>query len=531
MVQGWVPLYTFMVDLLLYICYTRTKQLGSDLIPLFLNICSIRRSSRPKWFQKIVNYVIDHVFDFDPKLDISEEDSMAEDTSEKEDRTLAKEIKPTVGVITALPHEFAAVQLSLDRVEEVYCENNRDTSYTLGEIPSQPKYGHVVLLSLLPSYGNITAATRSAQMSEQFPSLKYICMVGIAGGVPNPDKPGDHVRLGDIVVSSVYGTIQHDAGKDTNSGFIIDLISYTPAASLVGQTRVLSAKALIGDKPWLEWINRIGKQLKVEHPPDSHDVLWETITLRNGKTRRRQVRHPLDPDRVADEPRIFLGRIGSGNAVLRYETKRDLLRDKLKVMAVEMESAGVAQASWMQSIGYISIRGICDYCDQNKNDNWQKYAAVVAAAYFRVLFQSMRGDILPVRIIQKRSSNVHLRDTQAYRNVEAALKYLEHVFTGEIWPGHCDRARQQVTVLVENVALLWNNLEAAAPDSVMAARLLQQQIVLQTNFEHDARVLDSLLIEFRSQCRNPGATAGTMRRNIQQQIAILNSLFDHFRVT
>jgi len=33
------------------------------------------------------------------------------------------------------------------------------------------------------------------------------------------------------------------------------------------------------------------------------------------------------------------------------------------------------------------VRGICDYCDDNKNDLWQGYAAVVAAAYTRALLE------------------------------------------------------------------------------------------------------------------------------------------------
>ena len=33
--------------------------------------------------------------------------------------------------------------------------------------------------------------------------------------------------------------------------------------------------------------------------------------------------------------------------------------------------------------------GICDYCDSHKNDDWQKYASIVAAAYTRALIETM----------------------------------------------------------------------------------------------------------------------------------------------
>jgi len=54
-----------------------------------------------------------------------------------------------------------------------------------------------------------------------------------------------------------------------------------------------------------------------------------------------------------------------------------------------MEASGIADATWTHKIGYLVIRGICDYCDSHKNDDWQQYAAVVAAAYTRALIESM----------------------------------------------------------------------------------------------------------------------------------------------
>ena len=58
-------------------------------------------------------------------------------------------------------------------------------------------------------------------------------------------------------------------------------------------------------------------------------------------------------------------------------------------LAIEMEGSGIADATWNDSVGYLVVRGICDYCDSNKNDLWQGYAAVVAATYTRALLESM----------------------------------------------------------------------------------------------------------------------------------------------
>lgn len=69
--------------------------------------------------------------------------------------------------------------------------------------------------------------------------------------------------------------------------------------------------------------------------------------------------------------------------------KRDALRDKFGVRAVEMEGSGIADATWSHEKGYLAIRGICDYCDAHKNDAWQEYAAAVAAGYTRALLESI----------------------------------------------------------------------------------------------------------------------------------------------
>ena len=62
--------------------------------------------------------------------------------------------------------------------------------------------------------GNNIAATRATLLLEHFPTVTSIIMVGIAGGVPNPENPDTHVRLGDIVVSDRKGVVQYDFDKE-----------------------------------------------------------------------------------------------------------------------------------------------------------------------------------------------------------------------------------------------------------------------------------------------------------------------------
>jgi hypothetical protein len=77
---------------------------------------------------------------------------------------------------------------------------------------------------------------------------------------------------------------------------------------------------------------------------------------------------------------IHYGLIASANQVLKDSRQRDQLARDLGVYCVEMEAAGL-----MNDFPCLVIRGICDYADSHKNNEWQGYAAVVAAAYAREL--------------------------------------------------------------------------------------------------------------------------------------------------
>src|SRR5262245_15111860 len=103
----------------------------------------------------------------------------------------------TVGIVTALEEERAAMLAMLDRPVR-WSDKGRGAglTYDLGEIRADDGGVHVVALALA-DMGNNLAAVRGTQLLQCFPDVEAILMVGIAGGVPNPDKAADHVRLGD----------------------------------------------------------------------------------------------------------------------------------------------------------------------------------------------------------------------------------------------------------------------------------------------------------------------------------------------
>jgi nucleoside phosphorylase len=55
-----------------------------------------------------------------------------------------------------------------------------------------------------------------------------------------------------------------------------------------------------------------------------------------------------------------------------------------------MEGYGVAVAATShKNTEFLEIRGICDFGDENKNDDWHLYAADVAATYAIGLLSSL----------------------------------------------------------------------------------------------------------------------------------------------
>jgi nucleoside phosphorylase len=326
----------------------------------------------------------------------------------------------TVGVITALPKEYAAVRAALACESEIHAPGNgAGRRYALAAIPASGGGQHVVAVALLTDVGNNFAAIRATLMAQHC-SLRHIIMTGIAGAIPNPAKADEHVRLGDLVISDRNGVVQYDFDKESirlkQGGSVLrrawirikecigmgTKIIRTPAefyevitehrhaprppsAELIEAARSLETRRLQNEFPWDVHIERVIRSLndvKWTRPVDGRD------RLRDWHDNWPETPHPEDRERRAGHPRLFYGTIASANKLLKNPVLRDALRDKFKAKAVEMESSGVADATWSHAIGYFVVRGTCDYCNPDKGDDWQEYAAVIAACYTRCVIEA-----------------------------------------------------------------------------------------------------------------------------------------------
>ncbi|KAH7478671.1 hypothetical protein FOMA001_g9802 [Fusarium oxysporum f. sp. matthiolae] len=201
-------------------------------------------------------------------------------------------------------------------------------------------------------------------MRRSFPSIPFGLMVGIGGGVPGKVD----VRLDDVVVNKESGVIRfredcsrrpfsaNRHSKQTPTG-IHDCCRQTTSGSQIrAQQNTLyplqdARKAPIDDRILPSCCKRC-------------DV-------------SRLVRRPA---RSSTDPKIHCGIIASANQVMKHGRTRDQLAEELDVLCFEMEAAGL-----MDSFPCLVVRGICDYSDSHKNNQWQEYAAATAAAYAKEL--------------------------------------------------------------------------------------------------------------------------------------------------
>lgn len=311
----------------------------------------------------------------------------------------------TVGWIAALAKELAAALAMLDerhgRPDDFEKPSSDRNSYHWGRIGDH----NIVIASLAAGvYGTISAATTASTMMSSFPNVRVGLMVGIGAGIATPKQKRD-IRLGDIVVSLPHGqtggVLQYDLGKSRVVGDQehtihtferVGFLSSPPEALLKALTSLRALVRLEGSKvsSFLEGMLEQYPQM-AENEPDEpgyvyqgeeNDRLFEASYIHasdlgcdNCDSTRTVLRVSR---RNPSVPRVHYGVIASGNKLVKDAAERDsILKDTGgDCICIEMEAAGL-----MNSFPCLVIRGICDYADSHKNDEWQEYAAATAAAY------------------------------------------------------------------------------------------------------------------------------------------------------
>lgn len=290
----------------------------------------------------------------------------------------------TVGWISSLPEEYAAACEMVDEElqgPETGLQNDKNT-YFFGRIGE-----HYVVIVCLPlgRYG-ATSATRVAKdMMRSFPQLRFYLMVGTAGGAPTSERD---IRLGDVVVSQPNGTnrgvIQYDFGKRAGefqrTGFLNGPPSILLSAFPEVRRRHHSPKYGGID----EHLLALSKDARFQSPKE--DQLFRSDIKHCGGIDCSEcdpnglvVRQPRT---LAKSVNVFYGTVASANSVMKDAEERDRYAydERENVLCFEMEAAGL-----MNDFPCLVVRGISNYADSHKNDEWRSYAAATAAAYTKEL--------------------------------------------------------------------------------------------------------------------------------------------------
>jgi nucleoside phosphorylase len=294
----------------------------------------------------------------------------------------ASSARPTIGLVTALPEEFAAMTGLLDAPSDAPVEGDRAV-YRLGTLPSaDPDRPHAVVLTMLAEGGTDSAAHGEAHLVRSFPSVDQVVMVGIAAGVPRPKAPARHVRLGDIAAGT-WNVVDFDHVTDTPDGPERRQEFPRRGALLATRVKVLAADEIHGARPWEAELDRlIAAAPAFARPADETDELFS-----GDDDFAEPVPHPgpeLSGHRPG-RPKVHEGRIGSADRSMRNAAARDALAAEHNLIAIEMEGAGIGRGSHADGRDWFVVRGISDYGDRWTTSTWRRYAAAAAAAYVRAL--------------------------------------------------------------------------------------------------------------------------------------------------
>ncbi|KAJ5295676.1 Pfs NACHT and WD domain protein [Penicillium antarcticum] len=255
--------------------------------------------------------------------------------------------------------------------------------------------GHNVVVATFAAgqpYGTNSATSLASHVRRFFPNLWFGLLVGVAAGLPNlSSSPPRDIRLGDVIIAMPDGDnpaiVPYGLGKqkgETGFELLRSGHSLPQTERIVGSAiGKIKAEGRV-TKSILDQYNEVASETaKFSDPGQKNDSLY--LSGDDKPVLRRQ-----RPE--SERNRVWYGAIGSGDKLLKSAWDRDELRDTYNLIGLEMEAAGV-----MSELPVGNIRGVCDYGDERKNKDWQPYAAVMAAAYAKVVLM----EIEPKPVAQK----------------------------------------------------------------------------------------------------------------------------------
>ncbi|KAF2230381.1 purine and uridine phosphorylase [Viridothelium virens] len=341
-----------------------------------------------------------------------------------------------IAIICALSIEADAVLGVFDEFWEEEGDSygkaaSDSNTYTTGRIGK-----HNVVLAHMPGMGKNASASVAANFCSSFNCIRLGLVVGICGGVPADITKGEEMLLGDVVIST--GVVQFDFGRQYSDKVIRkDTLEDGLGRQNLEIRGFLQKMGGLHDRKQLKdnTFFQLSELCRKDdfhtwgYPGASNDILYpstyrhmhqqseaceicgsnssceaaresscEELSCDTRKQIPRSGLQKIEEQGLTTEtgivqrPEIHFGKIGSGDLVIKSENHRDDIAKKEKVIAFEMEGAGV----W-DHFPTVVIKGVCDYADSHKNKKWQKYAAATAAACMKAFLKVWRGMDKPLR--------------------------------------------------------------------------------------------------------------------------------------
>ena len=307
--------------------------------------------------------------------------------------------------------------------------------YSFGKIGT-----HRVALGYLHDMGIGNAASAASSFKSSFPNIRLGLVVGICGGVPTInvcDDPHTEVLLGDVMISTRvmnprFGTqrpndfipkdILGKASKEVQ-GFLRRIEGIKFHEELEKETSRHTSD-LLKDERYRSFVYPGAHRDKLYSPSHRHKhhqrkdrcetcnncnnledrvcdqasrISCETLGCSEEVTRARLVdaressANMLTPKAAVNvqtrDPKLHVhfGVVASTDSVMKSGQHRDAIVTRYGaegecIIAFEMEGAGV----W-DTLPTLVIKGVSDYADSHKRDEWQKFAAARAAACMKVI--------------------------------------------------------------------------------------------------------------------------------------------------
>jgi nucleoside phosphorylase len=265
---------------------------------------------------------------------------------------LGSQLECDVAVLTVIGKELEAVRTALALGDDARLKDESGSVFWTGAVHSQlTDRDYSLVVGVVGTAGNPDCAAAAMEMIKEFrPALVVLC--GIAAGIRNK------VRVGDVVVSErVWG--------------------YESGAEVITESR---GQAFVPRPRVSEISHTLVQDLAVYEPGASRRVAV-ALSARVAAPSAPSGRNEEYRKHVADSIHVRVATIASGEKLLRDPARLKNLRDMHhgRIEAGEMEATGLATACQRAGKDWLVIRGISDFGDELKDDNFHEYASSAAA--------------------------------------------------------------------------------------------------------------------------------------------------------